>query len=269
MITPQDIKEKTFEKALFGGYDMAAVDSFLEEISTDIALLQRENATLKGKMKVLVDKVEEYRGNEDALRMAVVSAQRLGNIIEREAKEKAETMVSDATAEADRITRDARLEVEMEKARLDEAKRSSAKFVENMELLCNRQLSFLEKVGEMDFIKEHRAAQIVDVVPEPPAPVEPPVETPAAAPVEAPAEVPPVVPYGEFGESSEIHETVKRIEETVAKAADEPFSDVRPDFTPVAAADDEFPTRAFQVVSDPDDDVDKTTQFFFDGFENN
>ncbi len=30
MITPQDIKEKTFEKALFGGYDMAAVDRFLE-----------------------------------------------------------------------------------------------------------------------------------------------------------------------------------------------------------------------------------------------
>lgn len=253
MITPQDIKEKTFEKALFGGYDMAAVDSFLEEISSDLALLQRENATLKGKMKVLVDKVEEYRGNEDALRMAVLSAQRLGNIIEREAKEKAEAMVTDATAEAERITKDARLEAEMEKARLDEAKRTSAQFVENMELLCNRQLSFLEKVGEMDFVKEHRAAQIVDVVPE---------ETPAPVEVEAP----PVVPYGE-NESSEIHETVKRIEETVAKAADEPVSDVRPDFTPAISFEDEVPTRAFQAVTDPDDDVDKTTQFSFDGFE--
>ena len=253
MITPQDIKEKTFEKALFGGYDMAAVDAFLEEISTDLALLQRENATLKGKMKVLVDKVEEYRGNEDALRMAVLSAQRLGNIIEREAKEKAEAMVTDATAEAERITKDARLEAEMEKARLDEAKRTSAQFVENMELLCNRQLSFLEKVGEMDFVKEHRAAQIVDVVPEE-----------APAPIEV--ETPPVVPYGE-NESSEIHETVKRIEETVAKAADEPISDIHPDFTPAVAADDDIPTRAFQVVTDPDDDVDKTTQFSFDGFE--
>ena len=92
MITAQDIREKTFDKAKFGGYDMAAVDAFLEEISTDLALLQRENATLKGKMKVLVDKVEEYRGNEDALRMAVVSAQRLGNIIERESRDKADAM---------------------------------------------------------------------------------------------------------------------------------------------------------------------------------
>ena len=202
MITPQDIKEKTFEKALFGGYDMAAVDSFLEEISTDLALLQRENATLKGKMKVLVDKVEEYRGNEDALRMAVVSAQRLGNIIEREARDKADALVNDANAEAARITKDAQLEVEMEKARLDEAKRSSAQFVENMELLCNRQLSFLEKVGEMDFIKEHRANRIVEVVPEQ-----------ADAPQ---AEAPVAVPYAT--DPGEIHETVKRIEETVAKA---------------------------------------------------
>ena len=254
MITPQDIKEKTFEKALFGGYDMAAVDAFLEEISTDLALLQRENATLKGKMKVLVDKVEEYRGNEDALRMAVVSAQRLGNIIEREAKEKAEALVSDASAEAARITKDAQLEVEMEKARLDEAKQASAQFVENMELLCNRQLSFLEKVGEMDFVKEHRANRIVEVVPE---------QAPAP---EAPAPAAPVaVPYAE--ERGEIHETVKRIEETVAKAADEPIIDVRPDFTPIAAADDEVPTRAFHVVTDPDDDIEKTTQFIFDGFE--
>ncbi len=247
MITPQDIKEKTFEKALFGGYDMAAVDSFLEEISGDLALLQKENAMLKGKMKVLVEKVEEYRGNEDALRMAVVSAQRLGNIIEREAKEKAESMVADATAEAERLTKDAQLEVEMEKARLDEAKQASAKFVENMELLCNRQLSFLGKVSEMDFVKEHRANQIVEVVPED-------APAPAVAEPEAPAE------------ANEIHETVKRIEETVAKAADEPVSDIHPDFTP-AVAEDELPTRAFQVVTDPDDDLEKTAQFSFDGFE--
>ena len=247
MITPQDIKEKTFEKAVFGGYDMAAVDSFLEEICSDLALLQKENATLKGKMKVLVDKVEEYRGNEDALRMAVVSAQRLGNIIERESKDKAEKLVADATAEADRITREAHMEVEMEKARLEEAKKVSAQFVENMELLCNRQLSFLDKVGEMDFVKEHRAGKTADAY----SAAAPEIPDPIAAAYDA---------------NSEIHETVKRIEETVAKAADEPVSDIRPDFTPVPA-NDELPTRPFQVITDPDDDVEKTTQFSFDGFE--
>ena len=88
MITAQDIREKTFEKAVFGGYDMATVDAFLEEVANDLLLLQKENTTLKGKMKVLVDKVEEYRRNEDALQMAVVSAQKMGSMIEKDATRK-------------------------------------------------------------------------------------------------------------------------------------------------------------------------------------
>ena len=88
MITPQDIREKTFEKAMFGGYDMGGIDEFLEEVANDVAALQKENAVLKGKMKVLVEKVDEYRRNEDTLNSAVLSAQRLGAMIEAEARER-------------------------------------------------------------------------------------------------------------------------------------------------------------------------------------
>ena len=240
MTTPQDIKEKTFEKAVFGGYDMASVDAFLETLSEDLALLQKENATLKAKMKVLVDKIEDYRSNEDAIRLAVLSAQRLGGTIEQEARDKAAAILADAQAEADRLTSGARQELESEQDRLAAAKETSARFVEDMELLCNRQLSFLQKVGEMDFVRAHRAAQAAAPAPEEAAP---------------PAE-----------ESNEIHETVKSIEETVAKVAAEPVSTVRPDFT-AAAAIDELPTQAYQFVTDPDDDLEKTAQFSFEGFE--
>ena len=63
MITAQDIREKTFEKSKFGGYDMAEVDDFLEELANDLTASQKEVAVLKSKMKVLVSKIEEYRGN--------------------------------------------------------------------------------------------------------------------------------------------------------------------------------------------------------------
>ena len=75
MITAQDIREKTFEKSRMNGYDMASVDDFLEELAEDISSAQKENAVLKSKMKVLVDKIEEYRANEEALNMAILSAQ--------------------------------------------------------------------------------------------------------------------------------------------------------------------------------------------------
>lgn len=241
MMTPQDIREKTFEKAVFGGYDMAAVDDFMEEAANDMALLQKENSVLKGKMKVLVDKIEEYRGNEDALRTAILSAQKMGNMIEKEAREKSEKLINDAMTDAARITKEAALEVEVENARLESAKRSSKQFIENMNLLCRKQLDFLSRLSDADFIKDS-----MKQVAKPAAP---------AAPVE---------------ESAEIHETVKSIEETVAKAASEPVSDVRPDIKRMVnpeAGGDESPTRAFDIVSasvNGEGDMDKTTQFSFD-----
>lgn len=86
MITAQDIREKTFEKSRIGGYDMASVDNFLEEIADDITAAQKENSVLKSKMKVLVDKIEEYRANEEALNLAVISAQKLAVQIEADAR---------------------------------------------------------------------------------------------------------------------------------------------------------------------------------------
>ena len=60
-------------KAVFGGYDMSAVDDFLETLTTDYAALYKENAILKSKIKVLVEKVEEYRSTDDAMRMALLN----------------------------------------------------------------------------------------------------------------------------------------------------------------------------------------------------
>ena len=77
MITAQDIREKTFERKKVGGYDMDAVDDFLEELADDITASHKEVAMLKSKMQVLVDKINEYRANEETLNMAILSAQKL------------------------------------------------------------------------------------------------------------------------------------------------------------------------------------------------
>ena len=64
MLTPQDIQEAGFSRAVFGGYDVASVDDFLEPLTQDYVTLYKENAVLKSKMRLLVDKLEYY-GNED------------------------------------------------------------------------------------------------------------------------------------------------------------------------------------------------------------
>ena len=75
MFTPLEIQEQTFSKAVFGGYDMQQVDDFLEPLTEDYIMLYKENSVLKSKMKVLVEKLEEYRGQEAAMKQQMAQAQ--------------------------------------------------------------------------------------------------------------------------------------------------------------------------------------------------
>ena len=147
MITAQDIREKTFEKSRIGGYDMASVDDFLEELADDIAASQKENAVLKNKMKVLVDKIEEYRANEEALNMAVLSAQKLAVQIEGDARKRAEAMLADADRQVKaKIGSIAEL-ADAEEKRLENAKAATAKFFEAVRTICNTQLKNIDTIS--------------------------------------------------------------------------------------------------------------------------
>ncbi|MEG2009586.1 MAG: DivIVA domain-containing protein [Oscillospiraceae bacterium] len=144
MLTPQNIREKTFERAIFGGYDMGAVDDFLEEAAGSYAAIAKENMVLKSKMKVLVEKIEEYRSTEDSMRLTLLSAQKLSAQIEQETRDKCDLALTDAHNEAERITREAYTQRALEEAKLLEARRSSAQFIENIRLLCTKQLALFE-----------------------------------------------------------------------------------------------------------------------------
>ena len=148
MLTPQEITSKEFGKAVFGGYDMAPVDSFIDAVAKDYADLYKENAVLKNKMKVLVDKIEEYRATEDAMRMALLTAQKMAKEITDEAEKKSRTMVEDAERLAREKIEQYRVEVATEQAKVETAKRETAAFVANLKELLGTQVSFLEKLDE-------------------------------------------------------------------------------------------------------------------------
>ena len=147
MITAQDIREKGFEKSRLGGYDMAAVDEFLEEIADDITASQKENAVLKSKMKVLVDKIEEYRANEEALNMAVLSAQKLAVQIEAEARQRAANMIAEAEKQVTETVGGIKDLADAEEKRLEAAKAATAKFLENVRGLIGKQLENIEAIA--------------------------------------------------------------------------------------------------------------------------
>ena len=146
MITSQDIRAKSFEKAVFGGYDMAAVDQYLEAVAQEMDTRMKEVSTLKSKMKILANKVEEYRSTEDAMRLALVSAQQLATQIEAEARAKGEAIIADATAQSVEYLASLQNETAAEVAKLEAAKASLAEFLTEARAMCETQLRFLNEL---------------------------------------------------------------------------------------------------------------------------
>lgn len=193
-MTSQDIKEKTFEKAVFGGYDMVEVDDFLEEVAESFTAVQKENNVLKSKMKVLVEKIEEYRSTEDAMRLALLSAQKMGVQIENEARDKAQTLKSEseknsvellasAHAEAERIVTEAKNAVAGEQAKIAAAKQSTANFIGELREAYTRQLARLNEFENMKLpVADNKDSELRSTVRT--------IESSVAKAVEAPAEVP-------------------------------------------------------------------------------
>ncbi|MCR5577051.1 MAG: DivIVA domain-containing protein [Oscillospiraceae bacterium] len=162
MITAQDIREKGFERVRLNGYDMAAVDEFLEELADDVAATQKENAVLKSKMKVLVDKIEEYRANEEALNGAILSAQKLAVQIESEARQRAAATVADAEKQAQDTIGSIAARADAEEKRLANAKASCAKFFESAKELFGTQLDQLDAIRTGMGVEAPKPAADVD-----------------------------------------------------------------------------------------------------------
>ena len=125
MFTPQEIQEQTFSKAVFGGYDMQQVDDFLEPLTEDYIALYTENSVLKSKMKILVEKLEEYRKQEASMQNALLAAQKTCDQMVADAEKKCAQMLHEAedAASAKMAAEETRRENASLKRRIDELER--------------------------------------------------------------------------------------------------------------------------------------------------
>jgi cell division initiation protein len=147
MLTPQDITNQAFQKAVFGGYDMASVDDFLDQLTEDYTALYKENAILKNKMKVLVEKVEEYRNSEDSMRMAIVSAQKMSKDLTEDAEAKAKAILDNAEDDARKKAEELKLGTAEEEERLEQAKAKTAAFIADVSEKFLAHIRLLESIG--------------------------------------------------------------------------------------------------------------------------
>ena len=166
MFTPQEVSEKTFPKsARFSeGYQMAAVDEFLDSLTEDYTALFQENVGLKAKLKVLAEKIEEYRSTEDSMRATLVTAQKMAAKLVQEAQMEKDSIVADARRDA--AVEIAQLEAQTQQARqkLVLAQQSLADFISRSNELMTKQQAFLTGLPEAELPKpvEKKTEDAVD-----------------------------------------------------------------------------------------------------------
>ncbi len=142
MITSKDVRNKRFEKVAFG-FKQEEVDEFLAQLEAELDEMERERQEANNKIQILADKVREYMKDEEALKDALLGAQKQGHLVINEATAKAEEIIAAAQAKAAELEDEAvrqhaeamernRQEIAKEKDSLTEARRQVAEFKKNL-----------------------------------------------------------------------------------------------------------------------------------------
>ena len=161
MYTPQQLDEISFARARFNGYDIDSVDEVLVPLIEDYTTLYKENALLKSKMRVLVEKLEEYRNGEASMRDAMVGAQKSADQMIRETEAKCAQMLAEANQAAAENAKNAVSLIAAENARVEEAKKAASERIAEIQEQMKTCVQALERIRTAnlptELPKEHAA----------------------------------------------------------------------------------------------------------------
>ncbi len=146
MMTLDSIRNVEFTRGR--GYRAEEVDDFIDACVETVESLVQENETLNQKMKVLADKLMEYRNDEDSIRSALLNAQRAGDNVLREANAKAEQVIKEAEVRAVAIREDAKSAIAGEHEELARIQKEVAAFKTRMLSLYKEHLSLINALPE-------------------------------------------------------------------------------------------------------------------------
>ena len=149
MLTPQEVASHAFAKATLGGYNMAMVDEFLDQLTEDYTALYNDNAILKNKLKVLSDTVEEDRATDTARRKTLLAAQQMAEAMVSDAEKKKAELVHDAEAAAKGRVDELQQQIRDEEFRLQKAKEATAAYVQEVTEAHQGALDYLARLGEL------------------------------------------------------------------------------------------------------------------------
>ena len=156
MLTIDEIKNIAFRKSGMGGYRPDDVDEFIDDVIATFEQMKAEKADLLRKMDILATKIEQYRTEEETVRNALLSSQKVSDQAHKEAKDKATYIIKAAEKKSRKILTEAEMATEREKDKYEAVLAETAKLRKEMIAMYKKHLSLLDEFPTEEYVKEKR-----------------------------------------------------------------------------------------------------------------
>ena len=148
MITPLDIENKRFAKQMMNGYNVEEVDDFLDELTEDYSKNYKEVTELRNRVEELNNSLVQYKAIESTLQNTLVMAQTTAEEVKNVAKQKADQIVEEAKASAQKQVDDLNNEIVLKQKEVEDIKKQFDIYKAKMESLLISQLELLKEVNK-------------------------------------------------------------------------------------------------------------------------
>lgn len=145
MITPMDLRTKTFKKATVGGYDKRDVDEYIEVLTEDYEKAYKQSIENADKINTLTKLLDSYKAMEDTMKNSIIVAQSTAEELQRTSQEKAEVIIDEAKLKAKEIIDEANAEVKNIQTQLAEMKTAMELYKNSAKGMLTAQLEVLDK----------------------------------------------------------------------------------------------------------------------------
>ncbi len=177
MLTIDEIKNISFRKAnRGGGYHPDDVDSFIDDVVATFEQMKREKSDLIRKMDILANRIEKYRADEEIVRNALISSQRISDKTIKDANEKAEGIIKDAEARAQLMVMDANKAVLAKKDEMLKLEKDAADLRDAVLAMYKKHIEVISELPTQQDVEELNE-KLYDSKEEETAPVEQEAET--------------------------------------------------------------------------------------------
>lgn len=166
MLTPKQIKAYDFQLAGRNAYKAADVDAFVDEVYESYDQMFHENGELVKKLNLLADKLQSYKADEDNIRNALLTAERMKESIVADAEASVKSVVEESRVKADEIIKDAESQAD-EILRVAQA--NATKLLAKAQELYDDQVNSIKEEAEKEeahllHVKEESAKVRADLI---------------------------------------------------------------------------------------------------------